>query len=79
MVLTDTGRFGAGPCSGGHTGSVPTTSEDVTFITTIVNGLWKGKVIPRLISMGQVFWGIAGHDYKYNRKFDTFIMALINY
>ena len=73
MVLTDTRRLGAGPCSGGRTGSVLTPSEDVTFITTVVYGLWKGKVIPRLISMGQVSWVITGHNYKYNRKFDIFI------
>ena len=75
MVLTDTGRLGASPCSGGCTGSVLTPSEDVAFITTVVNGLWKGKVIPRLISMSQVFWCIAGHNYKNNLKFDTFIMV----
>ena len=75
MALTETGRFGSGPCSGGCTGSVLTPSEDVPFITTVVNSVWKGKVIPRLISMGQVFCYIAGHNYKNNLKFDTFIMA----
>ena len=75
MVLTDTGRLGAGPCSVGCTGSVLTPSEDVAFITTVVNGLWKGKVISRLISMSQVFWGMAGYNYKNNLKFDTFGMV----
>ena len=75
MVLTDTGRLGAGPCSGGRTGSVLTPSEDVAGITTVVNSLWKGKVIPRLISMSQVFWDIAGHNYKNSLKFDTFTMV----
>ena len=67
MVLTDTGRFGAGPCSGGCTGSVLTPSEVEGVITTVVNGLWKGKVITRLISMGQVSWILAGHGYKNNQ------------
>ena len=75
MVLTDTGRLSAGPCSGGCTGSVLTPSEDVACITTVVYGLWKGKVKTRLISMSQVFWCIAGHNYKNNLKFDTFIMV----
>ena len=39
------------------------------------NGLWKGKVKTRLISMSQVFWGIASYNYKNNLKFDTFIMV----
>ena len=75
MVLTDTGRLSAGPCSRGCTGSVLTTSEDVAGITPVVNSLWKSKVIPRLISMSQVFWNIAGHNYKNNLKFETFIMV----
>ena len=75
MVLTDTGRLGASPCSGGCTGSVLTPSEDVACITTVVYGLWKGKVKTRLISMSQVSWCIAGHNYKNNLKFDTFIMV----
>ena len=41
MVLTDTGRLGASPCSGGCTGSVLTLSEDITFITTVVDGRAK--------------------------------------
>ena len=72
MVLKDTGRLGASPCSGGCTGSVLTPSEGVAGITPVVNNLWKGKVIPRLISMSQVFWDIAGHNYKNNLKFDTY-------
>ena len=79
MVLTDTGRLSASPCSGGCTGSVLTPSEDVAGITTVVCGLWKGKVKTRLISMSQVFWCIAGHNYKNNLKFDTLLWSLIYY
>ena len=52
MVLTDTGRLGARPCSGGRTGSVLTPSKDVAFITTIVKGLWKGKTLCGSLSVG---------------------------
>ena len=75
MVLTDTGRLGASPFSRGCTGSVLTPGEDVAGITPVVNSLWKGKVIPRLISMSQVSWILAGHNYKNTLKFDTFIMV----
>ena len=75
MGLTDTERLYSTPCSGDCTGSVLTPSEDVAFMTTVVNGLWKGKVITRLISMSQVFWDMAGYNYKNNLKFDTFVMV----
>ena len=77
MVLTDTERFSAGPSSGGCTGSVLTPSEDVAFITTIVNGLVKGKVITRLISIGQISWDITGHSYNYNLEFDKPLLVTV--
>ena len=64
MVLTDTGRLGAGPSSGQCTGSVLTPSEDVGGITTVVNSLWKSYAIPKFISIGQGTRILAYHIYN---------------
>ena len=64
MILTDTGRFSASPCPGGCTGSVLTPSEDVACITTVVNGLWKGKALCGSLSVGQWTRIFAYYIYK---------------
>ena len=64
MILTDTGRLGASPCSGGCTGSVLTPSEDVGVITTVVNSLGKGKALCRLLSVDQWTRIFAYYIYK---------------
>ena len=64
MVLTDTGRLGASPCSGGCTGSVLTPSEDVACITTVVNSLGKGKALCGSLSVGEWTRIFAYYIYK---------------
>ena len=64
MVLTDTGRLGASPCSRGCTGSVLTPSEDVAGITTVVKSLGKGKALCESLSVGQSTRIFAYYIYK---------------
>ena len=66
MVLTDTGRLGASPCSGGCTGSVLTPSEDVGGITTVVNSFGKGKALCGSLSVCQGTRILAYYIYKYS-------------